>query len=540
MASENSEQVNIATNQDIMSKTHDNMPTEKTEPSQLHFDSSQPLHDVLSGIKISHPDMYKTILSIAVENEYSYSCTLGKMCAKLFETHLDIVIFFVNNGLDLNTVPNRRILCNNAIVDQNINQLRLLLTRSNVITEPSYTTGSKFCHYLVSSVWTEGIALMLEHFTDLECKSTTNETMLSYAAKYRNIPIMKMLIGKGANANLTDLAKYLFNMQTYSELEVLLNATTEKIFNIENFLNNDLFKSGDLRRIEFLINQISSINVKDLNAVHDNKTLLMCGVIGKSETTVKRLIELGADVNIRNSDNMSALYYAIQAADTNIVSLLLSNGANLDFQDKQGFSVLMNAVQLNHIEIVKMLLESGANPNIQNFTGETALMIACKKSLYNIVNLLLTYPVDVYLRDENNKTVFDCNKFDTELAQLLKSKSVNVCKEILMDDSGNIYEPIYTIKVCGVFLVGESTGLPNNTINVSFPSNANIIYRKYDSEKKCWCDYSTYSHSAGLEIQYSESTNLKYHSIMINGLPERIQFDSIKLPNGKEYQFTYY
>ena len=74
------------------------------------------------------------------------------------------------------------------------------------------------------------------------------------------------------------------------------------------------------------------------------------------------MIDLGAEVDIADTKNQRAIYYAIQANRFEMVKFLIDRGANLQVEDKKGMSPTQWAKKWNQIEILNMLLENGGLP----------------------------------------------------------------------------------------------------------------------------------------------------------------------------------
>lgn len=60
---------------------------------------------------------------------------------------------------------------------------------------------------------------------------------------------------------------------------------------------------------------------------------------------MKILLEIGADVNIENKDNETALHIATIIGREEIVELLIKNGCELNRRDKNGKSALDAAIE---------------------------------------------------------------------------------------------------------------------------------------------------------------------------------------------------
>ena len=89
---------------------------------------------------------------------------------------------------------------------------------------------------------------------------------------------------------------------------------------------------------------------------------------------VKLLIAKGAAVNLRSSDDRSALMYAARNGDTQAVNALLANGASVNLADKDGETALMKAAASScDEETVRALISAGADLNARDRKGQNAL-----------------------------------------------------------------------------------------------------------------------------------------------------------------------
>jgi len=83
------------------------------------------------------------------------------------------------------------------------------------------------------------------------------------------------------------------------------------------------------------------------------------------------VIEIGADINLKDNRGHSPLHHAAIYGKIEIVKILLQAGAKLDIQDNDGRSPLHRAARNGKIGILKILIDAGAKLDIQDNEGET-------------------------------------------------------------------------------------------------------------------------------------------------------------------------
>ena len=97
---------------------------------------------------------------------------------------------------------------------------------------------------------------------------------------------------------------------------------------------------------------------------------------GEHPEKIQALLELGAEVNVRDYKGKTALHRAATAGFLGSMEVLLANGADINAADDQGDTPLSDAVRAGRVEAVALLLERGASPVAQNRKGETVLTTA--------------------------------------------------------------------------------------------------------------------------------------------------------------------
>lgn len=122
------------------------------------------------------------------------------------------------------------------------------------------------------------------------------------------------------------------------------------------------------------------------------------------ETTVKRLLSRGVDVNRPDGTGYNAFFYCCGQGHVRIAEMMISNGeANVDYSDPTSntFPLLLAASKCQ-LGIVRLLLENEARADQRDGSGRTALLAACEKDCTGCVETLLSHKANPNMMDQLN------------------------------------------------------------------------------------------------------------------------------------------
>ncbi|MCJ1357990.1 MAG: hypothetical protein MMC33_007988 [Icmadophila ericetorum] len=140
---------------------------------------------------------------------------------------------------------------------------------------------------------------------------------------------------------------------------------------------------------------VSDIHARDSLG---NQPLLWAARNGH-ESSVKILLDEGANVAAKNNEGVTALYWAAANGYASIVILLLKKGANCRPKDKIGWTPMHRATFNGHKDVVRILIENNADIEATDGTKWTALTRAATTGNTEITQLLLAANARVEVRD---------------------------------------------------------------------------------------------------------------------------------------------
>jgi uncharacterized protein len=109
-------------------------------------------------------------------------------------------------------------------------------------------------------------------------------------------------------------------------------------------------------------------------------SLIHEAVMIKDVNAVRRAIEEGENVDSRDVEGRTALFYAIQDGNLDIATELIGSGADVNAQDKNLETPLHFAARAFNPDATKLLLDNGAKVDALDSNGNTPLSTAVFES----------------------------------------------------------------------------------------------------------------------------------------------------------------
>lgn len=241
----------------------------------------------------------------------------------------------------------------------------------------------------------------------------------------------------------------------------VLKEASMAVDNLRPFDYSLIFLQPELIRLHY----VPGMNINESDVF--GNTPLHWAVLRKDLQEVRKLLEQGADPDIKNRKNYSVLHYAIMQKNFDLVQILLDGGADSNLKDESDstplhLAFIQNNIQMGRLlisygadsnsadqwnqtplfrailqnkwEFLKLLLESGADPNVQNNGGDTVLHWAAKGSNIDIINTLIDFGADVNRGDKFGQTplfyAIKYSRIETMKTLLDRNADVNAIDEI--------------------------------------------------------------------------------------------------------------
>lgn len=108
------------------------------------------------------------------------------------------------------------------------------------------------------------------------------------------------------------------------------------------------------------------------NAPDDQKELIWYAKNNNKHDSLRIMFESGFDPNLRDKENRTLLYNAVEDDDYKLAKILIESGADVDsLNGKINRTPLMIAAKLQYKDIMELLLKAKANPDIFTLSNES-------------------------------------------------------------------------------------------------------------------------------------------------------------------------
>ena len=265
--------------------------------------------------------------------------------------------------------------------------------------------------------------LMNNSFEEINKLTYYGMTLLYFAVLFKKIDMVKFLLSKGANLKAKNnklkydyeierasyyIKNIAFSIDAVSESRVL----DEYKYYVDNHEGKNPLDLAIKNNLEDIVELFLEIEFhKDINKLIDGVSPLYKAVIDNDMELVKKLLNNGADIYLKNSDNYTELEklnggWIKHNLKTPLDGIIDSNNLTIlkliTLEDKDISNLLDQAIIKRKIEIALYLIEKSKNLNEKAF-----LILECKDKIepkFEIIKSLVEHNIDVNTLDEYNKS----------------------------------------------------------------------------------------------------------------------------------------
>jgi len=207
---------------------------------------------------------------------------------------------------------------------------------------------------------------------------------------------------------------------------------------------------------EDLVKQCLEEISADIRADRNITPLMLAAALGYSRI-VTLLLEHGANPDIRNAAQQTALHCALCEKQESIVLQLIPAMKNLNSQDRDGDTALIQSATRGLKKAMSLLLKMGVTLDMRNEKGLNALHHAALFGHEPCAALLIQYHVDI-----NSKTAVSDEKLDiqnTALHFAAQRGHLAVCKLLLLNGADPLIENAGKTTPMDLVFFGKDVGL---------------------------------------------------------------------------------
>ncbi|XP_048476437.1 ankyrin repeat and death domain-containing protein 1A-like isoform X3 [Rhincodon typus] len=297
-------------------------------------------------------------------------------------------------------------------------------------------------HWAVAGGNEDAVKLLLDHNANVDIEDKFGMTPALLAAWFGHLQLLQILVNAGAKVTIRNsigqgihhcaahqghMAIIRYTIEELQEVPLdkpdqtgktpLLLAAENGQLDVVTYLhalgcdhqfqdkerNSCIHLAAGQGHVHVLENLIQGIFSESKNKA--GQTALHLAAEGGHFNCVKLLLDNQCQINVRCSQNLNALHYAVKQGHKDVCHLLVEEGIDMNAVGQN--ACLHLAVKHNFAQLVRLLIAAGCDINISDHKQQSALHLAVERGQFAIVEMLLKANINLQLQDKQGKTALD-------------------------------------------------------------------------------------------------------------------------------------
>ena len=244
--------------------------------------------------------------------------------------------------------------------------------------------------------------------------------LLHVAAFHRRANVVKLLLDKGADKDITDeesmspplIMSLIGKCTTCASILLLAGANAKRSNKIGRFPMDFALEHGLSEVVRLMISKCG-VDVNAPTNINDKTKLpLNVAIMRGHRLLVPLLVSLGANID-GSRRSMPPLLTAVSCEDEWVFEYLIDQGASIDAKSVDGYSLMYLAIEKCNSSMVSTLVKQGVNINEMCHNNRLNmhmpyLHVACLKDAPSICYKLITLGADIDATDSTGETARRC------------------------------------------------------------------------------------------------------------------------------------
>lgn len=309
------------------------------------------LENKLEKVNVQDEETHETALHIAAKNGW-----------------IDLMQLFLRHGADCNaTDSSGKAPLHLVATKDHLDCCLELLERPELDLNIKNKKEDTPLHHAAREGRNQVCLAILEHRdVQVDAQNKKGMTPLHIAAQEDHSTVIRLLLDKGANWKQRDRYSY---MALHYAAQKGFPESCEALLSVSDNSAREAQLKATLR---------------------DQKTPLMLAAKGGHHKCCVKLAN--ANINAKDKEGNTALYFAAHGGFENTVTELLACGANPNIINKMGNSAILEAAGKKKLNCLKTLIDKKANVTVVNKEGKTVLHQAAEKNAQDCLLYLLDIP----------------------------------------------------------------------------------------------------------------------------------------------------